>query len=301
MNHHNFQPPMHPAFVVCPNCGDDAHGRIGIHSRQERRYKCHQCGKTFAETIGTPLYGLKYPGWLAVIILSLLAYGCPVPAIVMAFGLDERTVAAWQQKAGQHTQAVQQQEICNGQVDLGQVQGDELYIKSQCGAVWLATSMTVFSRLFVWGAVSVERSAALVTQVVAQTHAAALPGRPILWVVDGFAGWTQAIRQLFRRPVYTGQPGRPRLVLWSELHVVQVVKRFVGRRLASIDRRLIHGSYAALEAAMFWTGCVYNFSHVHASLDGTPAMAAGLTDHVWSVRQLLFCYRFRREALHAIL
>jgi transposase-like protein len=292
---------MHPAFVVCPNCGDDAHGRIGIHSRQERRYKCHQCGKTFAETIGTPLYGLKYPGWLPVIILSLLAYGCPVPAIVMAFGLDERTVAAWQQKAGQHTQAVQQQEICNGQVDLGQVQGDELYIKSQCGAVWLATSMTVFSRLFVWGAVSVERSAALVTQVVAQTHAAALPGRPILWVVDGFAGWTQAIRQLFRRPVYTGQPGRPRLVLWSELHVVQVVKRFVGRRLASIDRRLIHGSYAALEAAMFWTGCVYNFSHVHASLDGTPAMAAGLTDHVWSVRQLLFCYRFRREALHAIL
>lgn len=32
---------------------------IGIHARTERRYACHECGKTFAETVGTPLYGLK--------------------------------------------------------------------------------------------------------------------------------------------------------------------------------------------------------------------------------------------------
>jgi hypothetical protein len=56
-----------------------------------------------------------------------------------------------------------------------------------------------------------------------------------------------------------------------------------------------------MEAVLIWTGCVYNFCHVQASLDGTPAMAADLTDPVWSVRQLPFCYRFRREALHAIL
>jgi hypothetical protein len=51
---------------------------------------------------------------------------------------------------------------------------------------------------------------------------------------------------------------------------------------------------AHLEAAMFWTGCVYNFCRVHTSLDGTPAMAAGLTDHVWSVDELLH-YRPKRE------
>jgi hypothetical protein len=42
-----------------------------------------------------------------------------------------------------------------------------------------------------------------------------------------------------------------------------------------------------LEAAMFWTGCVYNFCHVHRTLEGTPAMAADLTDHVWSVEELI--------------
>ena len=49
-----------------------------------------------------------------------------------------------------------------------------------------------------------------------------------------------------------------------------------------------------LEAALFWTGWVYNFCHVHATLAGTPAMAADLTDHVWSIDELVR-YRCQRE------
>jgi hypothetical protein len=56
-----------------------------------------------------------------------------------------------------------------------------------------------------------------------------------------------------------------------------------------------------LEAAIFWTACVYNCCHLHASLDGTPAMAASLTEGVWSIRDLLFCFRFKRELLHTVL
>jgi IS1 family transposase len=33
--------------------------------------------------------------------------------------------------------------------------------------------------------------------------------------------------------------------------------------------------------------CWYNFGRVHKSLRVTPAMAAGISDHVWSVRELL--------------
>jgi hypothetical protein len=32
---------------------------------------------------------------------------------------------------------------------------------------------------------------------------------------------------------------------------------------------------------------VYNFCKVHGTLKTTPAVAAGLTDHVWTVRELL--------------
>jgi hypothetical protein len=54
------------------------------------------------------------------------------------------------------------------------------------------------------------------------------------------------------------------------------------------------GARAQLEAALFWSGCVYNFCHVHATLAGTPAMAAELTDHVWSIDELIQ-YHVQRE------
>src|SRR5690349_20323208 len=95
-------PPMRPELAVCPNSACGASTRIGVHSYQERRYVCHACKKTFAESSGTPLYGLKYPSWIVVIVLALLASGCPIPAIVFAFGIDERTVTEWHQKAGCH-------------------------------------------------------------------------------------------------------------------------------------------------------------------------------------------------------
>jgi transposase-like protein len=334
-------PPLRPEFAVCPNPACGASGRIGVHSYTERRYKCHQCGKTFAETIGTPLYGLKHPLHVVVTVLTLLAYGCPIPAIVAAFVLDERTVADWQQKAGRHAKVLQDQVVCQGQVDLGQVQGDELYVKTQRGTVWMATAMSVFSRLFLWGAVAPHRDTTLITQVVQQVRAAAPIGRPILWAVDGFAAWTTAIRQVFRDPVRTGKRGRPRLVVWPDLHIVQVIKRHAGRRLTAIERRVAHGCLRCaeglmqttqvglgvintayierlnatfrtwlpaltrrsrtpvrevrqLEAAMFWMGVVYNFCRVHTTLQGTPAMAADLTDHVWSVDELLR-YRSKLE------
>src|SRR6266516_1849707 len=115
-------PPMRPELVVCPNSECGASGRIGVHSHTERRYICHACKGTFADTTGTMLYGLKHPISLVLVVLSLLAYGCPIPAIVATFELSERTVADWQLKAGRHAKTVQQQVVCQGQLDVGQVQ-----------------------------------------------------------------------------------------------------------------------------------------------------------------------------------
>ena len=141
---------MRPELAVCPNSSCDASRPIGVHSQKQRRYKCHACGKTFAETSGTLLFGLKHPLWLISVVLALLATGCPVPAVVFAFGLDARTVADWQAKAGRQAKTVHQQFVCQGTVDVGQVQADELYTKTQAGPVWIATALTVFSRLWLW-------------------------------------------------------------------------------------------------------------------------------------------------------
>lgn len=65
-------------------------------------------------------------------------------------------------------------------------------------------------------------------------------------------------------------------------------------RLAGLARRTRHlvRQQATLEAGMYLVGSVYNFCTEHGSLTTvqhrrTPAMAAGLTDHCWTVRELL--------------
>jgi transposase-like protein len=334
-------PPMRPEQVVCPNSACDASGCIAVHSHKERRYICHGCKRTFAASTGTLLYRLKQPLDLVLLVLTLLAYGCPTPALVAAFGLDERTIASWQRKAGQHAKRVQQQLVCQASLDLGQVQADELYTKTQAGPVWIAMAISVFSRLWLWGAISWDRDEALMRPVIEQVRAAAQPNQPLLFAVDGFKAYVGCILKVFREPLYTGRRGRPPLIVWDDLHIVQVVKQRVGRRLLGISRHMAYGTLARaeelmqrtqvqigrintayierlnatlrtwlpaltrrtrtpsgaraqLEAALFWSGCVYNFCHVHATLAGTPAMAAELTDHIWSIDELIQ-YRVQRE------
>ena len=98
---------MDPSTVFCPNpaCpdkGQPGRGTIGIHSQKKQRYRCTTCRKTFAATRGTALYRLHYPVELMVLVVTLLCHGCPTQAIVAAFGLDERTVAAWLHRTGGH-------------------------------------------------------------------------------------------------------------------------------------------------------------------------------------------------------
>jgi transposase-like protein len=107
---------MDPSRVFChnPDCparGKTGRGNIGVHSRKENRYICHTCGKTFTESKGTVFYphvrgDLRYPVEFVTQVITLLAYGCPIAAIVAAFGLDERTVASWQRRAGEHCKSV---------------------------------------------------------------------------------------------------------------------------------------------------------------------------------------------------
>ncbi len=70
------------------------------------------------------LEGLRKPTEVIIIVVTLLAYGCPVQAIVHAYDLDERTVASWRDRAGSHCQQVHRAMIEQGNLDLVHVQAD---------------------------------------------------------------------------------------------------------------------------------------------------------------------------------
>jgi transposase-like protein len=342
---------MNPKEIFCPNIACPARGQIdkgniGIHSQENERYICDECKRTFTTTKGTIFYRLRKDPKIVLQVITLMAYGCPIQAIVHAFGLDERTVQDWWQRAGKHCQAVHEQKVERAQLDVQQVQADEIKVKTFLGTVWMALAIMVSTRLWLGGVVSPHRDLELI-QVLAHKIRKMALCRPMLLAVDGLASYVTAFRQAFRTalPRRKGERGRPQLISWPHIAMVQVVKQRLDGQL-NISRRIVQGSETmvktliqktqgagvintafierfnatfrqrlnclvrrtrtlarkvqTLESGMYVVGCLYNFCHPHHSLrlklsvgrfghrwvQRTPAIAAGLADHIWSPTEL---------------
>ncbi len=123
--------------------------------------------------------GLRKPMELIVLVVTLLSYGCPVQAIVHAFGLDERTVASWRDRAGGHCEQVHHALVEAGKLDLVHVQADEIRVKGR------NIAMMVSTRLWLAGTVSMSRDKGLADALMQQVRRSAQTLRPLLVLTDG--------------------------------------------------------------------------------------------------------------------
>lgn len=340
--------------LSCPARGQIGKGNIGVHSEKEERCICHECGETFAATKGTIFHRLRTDPETVMLVIVLLSYQCPIPAIVKAFGYDERTVKSWWNRAGVHCEGLHEHIVGRSKLELIQIQADEIRVKVWGGVVWMAMCIAVPSRLWLAGVVSPKRDRSLIQTLADQVRNCSLC-RPVLIAVDGLASYPGAFKRAFRSKARRepGQRGRSRLVEWPDIQIVQVVKKRthdsfdVCRRIyqgsQAVVERLIFNSQgggvintayierinatfrqripwltrrsrylahdiAVLQSSMFIVGCFYNFHDFHHSLrlpiwisetkkrwvHRTPAMAAGLTDHPWSISEI-FAFRIPPE------
>ena len=290
--------------------------------------------------------GLRKPTELIVIVVTLLAYGCPVQAIVQAFDLDERTIASWRDRAGKQCQRVHQAIVEQSRLDVVHVQADEIRVKARGMVVWMGLALMVPTRLWVGGVVSQCRDTKLADRLLRQVRACCRIACEVLICTDGWAAYPGSIKRAFREKVKrTAGRGRAHLEIWSGLHIGTVIKHTVGKRLTEVVRQMSHGTLEAamrllqrsgggqmlntsyierfngtmrerlatltrkcrhaaqrlqaLETGMYLIGSTYNFCCYHQELNKpcsagrarpqrqTPAMASGLTDHLWSLDELL--------------
>ena len=228
-------------------------GHIVIHSQKKRRYRCKRCSKTFSETKGTPLYRMHKPHELVATVVTLLAYGCPVQAVVAAFGLDERTIARWQRESGHQCRRLHEHLVQAGGVLLSQVQADELRIRIVGGVLWLASALSVSSRLWLGGVVQIQRDRTLIRQLLERVRACGAAFEGLLLCTDGLAAYPKQALKVLREPLRTGKRGRPRLILPEGLMVAQAIKRYARRRVIGVVRRIVVGTEEAVWARLVST------------------------------------------------
>jgi transposase-like protein len=322
--------------LACPARGQTGQGNMYLHSCKDQRFMCTECHKTFSARKGTAWYRLRTAAETVSLVVTLMAHGCPRQAIVVAFGYEERTVACWLARAGVQGQAVHEHLVEHPR-DLGQVQADEIRVKTHGGFVWMALALMLRTRLWLAGAVSPHRDLALIRRLIERVRRCARH-RPLLVCTDGWCSSVRAIRETFREPERRGALGRPRLRPWRHVFIAQVVKRYQQRRVVAVERRIVEGTAARVATlrrrsqgdgvintadierlkatfrerlaaltrrgralarrpvtwhhGMSLIGTVSNFCTPQASLQDagratTPAMAAGITAHGWTVRELL--------------
>ena len=135
--------------------------------------------------------GLSKPTDLIVIVVTLLAYGCPIQAIVHAYGLDEQTVASWRDRAGKHCEQVHRAMVEQGQLDLMHVQADEFRVKGRGMIVRVGLAMVISTHLWLAGVVSPTRGSNLADHLMRQVRTCVQSVRASLVCTDGWAAYVR--------------------------------------------------------------------------------------------------------------
>jgi len=188
--------------------------------------------------------GLRKPRELIVIVITLLAYGCLLRAIVHAFALDERTVASWRDRAGTHCEQVHQAIIEQEKLDLIHVQADEIRVKARGMIAWMGLAMMVSTRLWLAGVVSQTRDRALADRLLQQVRRCCQNMCELLICTDGWSAYPNSIQRAFREKVKrTAGRGRSCLEVWPGLYIGTVIKHTVKKRLTEVLRQMAYGSW----------------------------------------------------------
>src|SRR5437588_812775 len=101
--------------MTCHNCRTECL-RFGKHRNGLQRFRCRQCPKTFTEAQEKPLDGMYLPIEKAVAVLRLLLEGNSVSSTSRLTEVHRDTILKLLVKAGEKSERVMAQRICNVQV-----------------------------------------------------------------------------------------------------------------------------------------------------------------------------------------
>jgi transposase-like protein/IS1 family transposase len=312
--------------MTCHNCRLEAR-RFGRHRNGLQRFRCHQCGKTYTEPHEKPLEGMTIPQGKALLAMRLMVEGCSVRSIERTTELHRDTILRLLVLVGGKCERIMGRLIVNVPVTDVQCDEIWAYVQKKeahkwpwesdddsVGDAYCFIGVERNSKLVLNFALG-RRTQKTTDAFIEGLRAATAPQRFQI-SCDGFAPYVSAIKttlsdrcdfaQIIK--VYASDPeGQrryspadvshteripimgspdPAKICTSHVERQNLTIRMQMRRLTRLTNAFSkkwENLWAAYCLHFGW----YNFVRIHQSLRITPAMAAGITDHVWDLEELL--------------
>jgi transposase-like protein/IS1 family transposase len=315
--------------MTCPRCEHQQIKKFGFYGKARiRRFRCKDCGATFAPQQPKPLGNHTTDLDRVVQLFTLLTEGMSIRAASRVTGIHKTTICSLLLTIGIRCAALLDSKLQN--LKPRYVQADEAWTfcfkkqrRLQPGDpqewgdqyVWLALDSDA-KLIMAWrvgkrDAINAYEFIGDLSQRIVETHRCQL-------TTDGLEGYIDAVEEHFGadidfaqlvkqyaaprtdgpdwfRPsshvvaaVPTPIMGNPKMERISTSHIERTnltvrmhLRRFT--RLTNGFSKKLANLQAAVAVFVAW----YNFCRVHQTLRVTPAMEVGITDHVWTLQELL--------------
>jgi transposase-like protein len=311
--------------MVCQKCSIECH-RDGKHRNGLRRFRCPKCRKAYTEPHERTLGTMYISPEKSALAIRLLVEGNSIRSTERITGMDRNTILSLIVKAGDRCQTLFVEKIVNLAVTdvqadeiWGFVQKKEGHKTEEDGAevgdAYCFVGMERSSKMVLAFHLG-KRTAKSTDTFIGKLAYAIHPDCRFQLTTDGFSPYVSAVKMLLRGRVDYAQQvkvygvSREGEQRYSPAEVVEVVtNEIVGRprrdRISTshIERqnlsirmgmrrmtRLTNAfskKWENLEAAYALWFAYYNWCRVHQTLRVTPAMEAGITDHVWTITELI--------------
>jgi transposase-like protein/IS1 family transposase len=312
--------------VTCHNCRIEAK-RFGKHRNGLQRFRCAQCGKTYTEPHEKPLEGMTIPQEKALLALRLLVEGCSIRSIERTTELHRDTILRLLVLVGGKCERIMGRLVVNvpvRDVQADEIWG-YVFKKESHKNPWEADDRNV-GDAYLFVAVDRESKLVLnialgrrdqaTTDVFIEGLRAATAPQRFQITTDGFQPYVSAITttladrcdfaqliKVYGQPVgeehrysppevlealpkpIMGDPDRAKICT-SHVERQNLTIRMQMRRLTRLTNAFSK-KWENLWAAYCLHFAWYNFVRVHQSLRVTPAMEAGIADHVWELAELI--------------
>jgi transposase-like protein/IS1 family transposase len=312
--------------VTCHNCRIEAR-RFGKHRNGLQRFRCAQCGKTYTEAHKKPLEGMTTPQDKALLALRLLVEGNSIRSIERTTELHRDTILRLLVLVGEKCEKLMGRVIVNVPVTDVQCDEIWGYVYKKeghklpaevndegIGDAYCFVAIERRTKLILNFALG-RRSQSTTDAFIEGLRAATSP-QQFQISTDGFQPYLSAITTTLSDrcdfaqviKVYVNDPegqrrysppdvthtekipvmGKPdpRKICTSHVERQNLTIRMQMRRLTRLTNAFSkkwENLWAAYCLHFGW----YNFCRIHQSLRITPAMAAGITDHVWELSELI--------------